>query len=167
MKRREFIALVGCAATAPTLAPLDAVAQQVGLSVIGVLNGQFADAYSHLMAAFHQGLHDAGFSEGRNVSIEYRWAEGRDERVPALAAELVDRQIAVLIVTGGSIWSSISAKAATTTIPIVGAHQHAAVLGNQRKDMARPHEIAGAAIVVGECAHGIGAHVCEMPVVSP
>ena len=118
MKRREFITLLRGAAATPMFAPLDAVAQQVGVPVIGLLNGQSADAYSHLVAAFRQGLQDTGFVEGRTVAIEYRWAEGRDERLPALAAELVDRQVAALV-TGGSIWSSISAKAATTTIPIV------------------------------------------------
>ena len=86
--------------------------------MIGFLNGQSSDAYSYLVAAFRQGLQDAGFIEGQNVAIEYRWAQGLDERLPALAAELVSRQVAVLI-AGGSIWSSISAKAATTTIPIV------------------------------------------------
>jgi ABC-type uncharacterized transport system substrate-binding protein len=114
MKRREFITLLGGA----TAWPLTARAQQPAMPVIGILNGQSADSYSHLTAALHLGLKETGFVEGQNVLIEYRWAEGRDERLPAMAVELVNRQVAVLV-TGGSIWATISAKAATTSIPIV------------------------------------------------
>src|SRR6266404_8834890 len=88
------------------------------MPVVGILNGQSADSYSHLTAALHLGLKETGFVEGQNVLIEYRWAEGRDERLPAMAVELVNRQVAVLL-PGGSIWATISAKAATTSIPIV------------------------------------------------
>src|SRR6266403_1996902 len=88
------------------------------MPVVGILNGQSADSYSHLTAALHLGLKETGFVEGQNVLIEYRWAEGRDERLPARAVELVNRQVAVLL-TGGGIWATISAKAATTSIPIV------------------------------------------------
>src|SRR5262249_57593699 len=82
------------------------------------LNGQSADSYSHLVEALRLGLKEAGFVEGQNVLVEYRWAEGRDERLPAMAVDLVNRQVAALV-TGGSVWATISAKAATTTIPIV------------------------------------------------
>jgi putative ABC transport system substrate-binding protein len=115
MRRREFISLLG---SAPAW-PLAARAQQAtGMPVIGMLNGQSADSYSHLAAAVRLGLKEAGFVEGQNVLFEYRWAEGRDERLPAMAVELVNRRVAALV-TGGSIWATISAKAATTTIPIV------------------------------------------------
>ena len=115
IQRREFVTLLGSAVVAW---PLSARAQQPVLPVVGILNGQSADSYSHLTPALLLGLKEAGFVEGQNVLIEYRWAEGRDERLPAMAVELVNRQIAALV-TGGSIWATISAKAATASIPIV------------------------------------------------
>ena len=115
MRRRQFITFLGGA----TAWPLIARAQQPrGMPVVGMLNGQSADSYSQLVAAFRGGLKDEGFVEGQSVSIEYRWAEGHDERLPAMAVELVNRQVAALV-AGGSIWSTISAKAATAAIPIV------------------------------------------------
>jgi putative tryptophan/tyrosine transport system substrate-binding protein len=115
IQRREFVTLLGSAVVAW---PLSARAQQPVLPVVGILNGQSADSYSRPTAALLLGLKEAGFVEGQNVLIEYRWAEGRDERLPAMAVELVNRQIAALV-TGGSIWATISAKAATASIPIV------------------------------------------------
>jgi putative ABC transport system substrate-binding protein len=115
MRRREFICgLGGAAATWPYAVR----AQQAAMPVIGILNGQSADNWSYLVAAFRLGLKDAGFIEGQNVLIEYRWAENHPERLPAMAVELANRKVDALL-TGGTIWATISAKAATATIPIV------------------------------------------------
>lgn len=115
MRRRDFIILVGGAAASW---PLAVRAQQPAVPVVGMLNGQSAEGYSHLAEAVRLGLKDEGFVDGQNVTIEYRWAAGRDEQLPAMAVELVNRPVAVLL-TGGSTWATISAKAATATIPIV------------------------------------------------
>src|SRR5215475_11557678 len=103
MRRREFIFLLGGAAAWPLVAR----AQQTALPIVGVLNGQSADNYSYLMAALRLGLQDTGFVEGQNVAFEYRWAEGHEERLPAMAVELVNRPVAVLV-TGGTSWATIS-----------------------------------------------------------
>jgi putative tryptophan/tyrosine transport system substrate-binding protein len=117
MKRREFVTLVGGAAAWPSVFwPLAARAQQPGMPVIGFLrSASLADA-KHLVAAFRQGLQEAGFIEGQNVMIEYRSAEDQAHRLPALVADLVRRPVALIV---GNTPSTLAAKAATTTVPIV------------------------------------------------
>ena len=113
MRRREFIAAVSGAAAWPLAAP----AQQPAIPIIGYLDSRSPEAVENRLRGFRQGLKDAGYIEGENVTILYRWADDRVERLPLLAAELVSRSVAAIITAGAP--ASLAAKAATTTIPIV------------------------------------------------
>ncbi len=114
MKRREFISLLGGATVAW---PMAARAQHSAMPVIGFLNPGSSDSVMPHLHAFRDGLNQNGFIEGRNVGIEYRWAQGRSEQVPALAAELVRKNVNVIVVTG--VGATLAAKTATSSIPIV------------------------------------------------
>jgi putative tryptophan/tyrosine transport system substrate-binding protein len=115
MRRRDFIGVLGGAAV---LWPLSVRAQQQGMPLVGFMSARALDDSTHLLAAFHQGLAEEGFVERQNVAIEYRWAGGEYDRLPAMAADLVRRQVRVLVAVGGEP-SALAAKRATSTIPIV------------------------------------------------
>jgi putative ABC transport system substrate-binding protein len=118
VRRREFIALLGGGGLLLAAKVKRARGQQPAMPVVGLLGATTAHGYAAQLAAFRQGLSEAGFVEGRNVAIEYRWADDRYDRLPALAADLARRQVAVIATLGGNT-ASVAAKAATTTIPVV------------------------------------------------
>ena len=136
MKRREFITLLGGAAVGPLLSPRSLRAQQ-RMPVLGFLNQVSREEYTAPLNAFHDGLRDQGFVEGRNVAIEYRWAQSRYELLPALAADLVRRPVDVLVTTGGDA-TAIAAHTATKTIPVVFTSSSDPVMIGLVASLARP-----------------------------
>src|SRR5262249_10860684 len=147
VKRREFIMLLGSAMAAW---PLAARAQQSAMPVVGLLDHRSLEAMADRLRAFREGLRGAGFVEGQNAAIEYRWAEHEVDRLPALATELARRQVSVIVAPGG-LSPILAAKAATTTIPIVFVIASDPVRLNLVTSLARPSgNLTGINFLTGE-----------------
>jgi len=145
MNRRELMLLLGGAITAPCTLR----AQQKAMPVIGFLSNETPDAFAPAVAAFRNGLSDAGYVDGQNVTIEYRWAKGRYDRLPALAAELVGREVEVIAV--GSTTAIQAAKSATSMIPIVFVGGGDPVRNGLVASLARPGgNLTGVSIMASE-----------------
>ncbi len=146
MRRRELLLLLGGAMTAPRALR----AQQAAMPVIGFLSSVSPGPLAAFVSAFRQGLSEAGYVEGQNLAIEYRWAEGRYDRLPGLAAELVGRNVGVIVTTGGTV-SARAAKSATSTIPIVSVFGGDPVADGLVASFARPGgNLTGLSILVRE-----------------
>jgi putative ABC transport system substrate-binding protein len=146
MRRRDLLALIG---GATTLRPLAARGQQKAMPVIGFLSGRSPGLSAPYVVAFHQGLGETGYVEGQNVAIEYRWAEGRQDRLPAMAADLINRKVDV-IATSGGVTGALAAKQATQTIPIVFVVGGDPVEEGLVASLARPGNLTGISIMSTE-----------------